>query len=70
MLRDGSDSRIHFVGQVSNVLDYLQAADLFASPSCSEGMPNALLEAMACGLPFVATRLGCIEEMAPPEQRP
>jgi glycosyltransferase involved in cell wall biosynthesis len=67
---DDSASRVHFVGQVSNVVDYLQAADLFLLPSRSEGMPNALLEAMACGLPFVATRLGCIEEMAPPEQQP
>lgn len=68
--RDGSDSRIRLVGQVRNVSDYLQAADLFVLPSRSEGMPNVLLEAMACGLPFVATRLGCIEEMAPPDQRP
>ncbi len=68
--RDRSDSRVHFVGQVSNVVDYLRASDLFVFPSRSEGMPNALLEAMACGLPFVATRLGCIEEMAPPEQQP
>lgn len=32
--------------------------------------PNGVIEAMACGLPFVATRLGCIEEMAPCEQWP
>jgi glycosyltransferase involved in cell wall biosynthesis len=69
-LGDDAGMRVHFVGQVSNVSDYLQAADLFVFPSRSEGMPNALLEAMACGLPFVATRLGCIEEMSPPEQRP
>lgn len=61
---------VRLVGQVSNPEAYLQTSDLFAFPSRSEGMPNALLEAMACGLPFVATRLGCVEEMAPPEQQP
>ena len=63
-------SSVRFVGQVANPEVYLQTSDLFVLPSRSEGMPNALLEAMACGLPFVATRLGCIEEMAPPEQQP
>ena len=63
-------SSVCFVGQVADPEVYLQTSDLFVLPSRSEGMPNALLEAMACGLPFVATRLGCIEEMAPPEQQP
>ena len=61
---------VRFVGQVSNPEAYLQSSDLFTFPSQGEGMPNALLEAMSCGLPFVATRLGCIQEMAPAEQRP
>lgn len=66
----GMNDGVRFVGQVTNPEAYLQASDLFVIPSRSEGMPNALLEAMACGLPFVATRLGCIEEMSPPEQLP
>ncbi|MFQ5616532.1 MAG: glycosyltransferase family 4 protein [Anaerolineales bacterium] len=64
------EKRVHFTGQVSNVIDYLHATDIFVFPSRSEGMPNALLEAMSCGLPFVATHLGSISEMAPSEQHP
>jgi glycosyltransferase involved in cell wall biosynthesis len=47
--------RIIFRGQVTNVLDYLYAADLFALPSLMEGLSNALLEAMSVGLPCVVS---------------
>ena len=39
------------------------ACDLFAFPSHTEGMPNALVEAMSCGVPCVATRVGGIPEL-------
>ncbi len=42
---------------------WLSAADVFALPSLLDGSPNILLEAMACGLPIVATTVGGIPEM-------
>jgi glycosyltransferase involved in cell wall biosynthesis len=50
----GVADRVHFAGYVPNVAEYLKAADLFLFPSRIEGMPNAMLEAMACGVPVVA----------------
>ena len=47
-----------FCGAQPDVLPYFQAADLFALPSVSEGLSNALLEAMAAGLPCVASNIG------------
>jgi glycosyltransferase involved in cell wall biosynthesis len=53
----GVEKQVFFHGEQSEVVPYLQAADCFVLPSLVEGMSNALLEAMAVGLPVVATRI-------------
>ena len=54
---------VRFLGTVADPWPLLAAADIFALPSLWEGMPNALLEAMAAGLPAVATAVGAVPEM-------
>ncbi len=53
----GFADRVIFVPPTSQVQDYFRAADIYAMPSLREGMPIALLEAMACGLACAASRL-------------
>lgn len=48
---------VQFLGQRENVIEVYQAADMFLLPSLYEGMSNALLEAMACQLPVVVSRI-------------
>jgi len=54
----GVNDSISFCGAIEEIIPYLQKSALFVLPSLSEGMSNVLLEAMACGLPIVTTRVG------------
>jgi glycosyltransferase involved in cell wall biosynthesis len=54
----GVRENVRFVGQVEDPLQLLAQSDIFLLPSRSEGMSNALLEAMASSLPAVATGVG------------
>lgn len=59
----GLSDRFKLFGRVEDVPGFLRALDLFVLPSDSEQHPNALNEAMACGIASVATRVGCVDEL-------
>ncbi len=65
-IRDmGIKRQVVFTGYVPHrdVLAWMKEMDIFAFPSLHEGSPNALLEAMACGLPIVASQVGGIVDI-------
>lgn len=59
----GLEPCIHFIGFTETPGDFLAEADVFVLPSRSEGLPNAVLEAMALGIPVVATEVGGVPEV-------
>lgn len=66
--RLGIADRVRFMGQVRDVNTLLAQADVFALPSLNEGLPLAVLEAMALAKPVVATRVGGTPEIVVPGQ--
>ena len=59
--------RLVLLGYRSDVNRVLKALDLYFFPSITEGQPNALIEAMITGVPFVASNIGAIKEVVPPQ---
>lgn len=63
--RNGVESAVVFLGQVhhSDLVFWYNAADIYCLASRSEGCPNALMEALTCGCPSVATRVGMVDDI-------
>jgi sugar transferase (PEP-CTERM/EpsH1 system associated) len=62
----GLGDRVRFLGERHDVSQVLRAMDVFVLPSIAEGISNTILEAMATGLPVVATRVGGNPELVVP----
>lgn len=61
------EDSVSLAGRRTDIPDMLAAMDVFVFPSSFEGHPNALLEAMACGLPVVASNIPPVRETIPSE---
>lgn len=61
--REGVAASVRFVGAIADVAPFVRAADVAVLPSRTEGLPIALLEAMACAVPAVATAVGGSREV-------
>ncbi len=61
----GIEEKIVFEGWVNHQakMSLLQKTDIFVLPSHSEGYPNALIEAMASGIPAIASQVGCVADI-------
>ena len=62
------EDHVTFVGEKGDVLPYLQCADIYVSSSHSEGLSNAMLEALASALPLVVTDTSGSDEVVKPER--
>nr|WP_277879953.1 glycosyltransferase family 4 protein [Leptolyngbya sp. FACHB-36] len=58
----GVGDRVKFLGELADITDWLDASDMFLLPSESEGLPLAIMEAMAKGLPVAATAVSGVPE--------
>lgn len=65
--RNGLGGRVHFLGHRDDTADLLPCFDVFCLPSRAEGLPLAVLEAQAVGLPVVASAVGGVPQALHPE---
>ena len=62
---EGIANRVLFLGKQESVAEILACADLFLLPSATESFGLVALEAMSCGVPVIATRVGGVPEVIP-----
>lgn len=58
---------VRFLGERRDIYNLLQVSDIFLFPSLTEGQPNALLEAVTHGLPFIASNISPVRESLSPD---
>ena len=69
MIRDHHlENKFILTGKIDNAPKYLRAFDIFVLPSIKEGLPYTILEAMAAGVPIIASWVGGIPEMVENEK--
>jgi glycosyltransferase involved in cell wall biosynthesis len=61
--QNGLSDVVEFTGNIQNVAEKLRSADVFVLPSHYEGLPLTILEAMASGLPIIATNVGGVPDI-------
>ena len=64
--RDLPPGQFRLAGERGDILDILPAFDVFALPSRYEGLPTAIVEAMICGVPVVATAVNAVPDLVVP----
>ncbi len=62
-LQHSACSKIHFLGNKNNVIDYFNCSDAFCLTSIYEGLPISLLEALSCGVTPICTSVGGIPDV-------
>jgi glycosyltransferase involved in cell wall biosynthesis len=68
VIEAGLEKYVHIQQAVigAEKIDLFRTADIFVYPSYHEGMPMAVIEAMACGLPIIATQVGGLPDLVSP----
>lgn len=67
ILQKGMSAQIKLFNNHNKIIEVYNSLDCFYFPSITEGQPNALIEAMICGIPFVASNIEPIKETVPME---